>query len=130
MHILDTGPIFKFLATHCVPQLIGALGGNVINVPDAVEFEIRDTPTRKKQFEAAAQIWPKIPDRFKNVLSDEPTDELRACSRSVFGLEFEKMYESRKDRGENMAILHGVLLARRGEQVLIVCDDQTGVAMI
>lgn len=48
MHILDTGPIFKFLTTDCTPQLLVALGHNVICVPAAVEYEIFDTPKRRK----------------------------------------------------------------------------------
>ncbi|SYZ33779.1 PIN domain-containing protein [Propionibacterium australiense] len=36
------------------------------------------------------------------------------------------MYARPKDRGENMAILHGVLLARAGKQVILVCDDEAG----
>ncbi|WP_454112088.1 hypothetical protein [Microbacterium aurum] len=130
MHILDTGPIFKFLTTDCVPQLIAALGNNVIHVPQAVEFEIIDTPKRRKQFARAAEVWPRYPARFKSVLSDEPTDELRACCSKVLGLDFDTMYASRKDRGENMAILHGVLLARGGARVILVCDEEAGTAKI
>ncbi|PFG33648.1 hypothetical protein [Sanguibacter antarcticus] len=130
MHILDTGPIFKFLTTDCVPQLLAALGHNVVNVPEAVDFEIFDTPMRHKQFKRAAEVWPRFPDRFKNVISDEPTDELRACCRSVFSMDFDDMYASRKDRGENMAILHGVLLARTGKKVILVCDEEAGTAKI
>lgn len=130
MHILDTGPIFKFFATDCVPQLLAALGHNVVNIPAAVEFEIYDTPARHKQFQRAAEVWPKFPDRFKNVISDEPTDELRACSRSVLGMDFDVMYARNEDRGENMAILHGVLLAREGERVVLVCDEEAGTSKI
>ncbi len=130
MHILDTGPIFKFLSTDCIPQLIAALGHNVLNVPAAVEFEIYDTPTRHKQFAHAAETWPKVPSRFKNVLSDDATDELRACCRSVFGVDFDVMYKQRADRGENMAILHGVVLAQKGAQVVLVCDEEAGTAKI
>lgn len=130
MHILDTGPIFKFLATDCVPHLLAALGHNVVNVPEAVDFEITDTPKRRKQFKRAAEAWPKFPKRFKRVIPDTPTDELRACCRSVLGMDFEDMYASRKDRGENMAILHGVLLARAGERVVLVCDEEAGTSKI
>lgn len=59
MHILDTGPIFKFFATDCVPQLLAALGNSAIHVPEAVEFEILDTPTRRPQL--AAQRWKTDP---------------------------------------------------------------------
>lgn len=51
MHILDTGPIFKFLTTDCVPELLLALGHNKVHVPAAVEFEVLNTPTRHTQFE-------------------------------------------------------------------------------
>lgn len=130
MHILDTGPIFKFLTTDCVPQLLAALGHNVVNIPAAVEFEIYDTPTRKTQFKRAAEVWPRFPDRFKHVISDEPTDDLRACCRSVLGMDFDAMYARSEDRGENMAILHGVLLAREGKRVVLVCDEQAGSSKI
>ena len=130
MHILDTGPIFKFLATDSVPHLLAALGHNVVNVPEAVDFEITDTPKRREQFKRAAEVWPKFPKRFKRVIPDTPTDELRACCRSVLGMDFEDMYASRKDRGENMAILHGVLLARAGERVVLVCDEEAGTSKI
>lgn len=130
MHILDTGPVFKFLTTDCVPQLLAALGNNVVNVPEAVNFEIFDTPKRHKQFERAAEVWPRFPDRFKNVIPDDPTDELRACCRSVLGMDFDDMYACRKDRGENMAVLHGVLLARTGEKVILVCDEVAGTSKI
>ncbi|MCG7231322.1 hypothetical protein D8M20_03840 [Corynebacterium propinquum] len=72
MHILDTGPIFKFLTT----------------------------------------------------------DELRQCCQAVLGMEFEEMYAEPKDRGEHMAILHGVLRARAGEQVILVCDETAGTNVI
>lgn len=130
MHILDTGPIFKFLTTDCVQQLLAALGHNVVNVPEAVEFEILDTPTRHQQFKRATEVWPRFPERFKNVISDEPTEALRACCRSVLGMDFDDMYAIRRDRGENMALLHGVLLARAGEQVVLVCDEEAGTQKI
>jgi len=130
MHILDTGPIFKFLTTDCVPQLLKALGNNVLNVPAAVDFEITDTPRRREQFKRAAEVWPRFPERFKNVIPDTPTDELRTCCRSVLGVDFDEMYASTKDRGENMAILHGVLMARAGKQVVLVCDEEAGTAKI
>lgn len=130
MHILDTGPIFKFLTTDCTPQLLAALGHNKICVPAAVEYEIFDTPKRRRQFARAADVWRSFPDRFRRVLSDEPTAEMRECCLAVFGLEFSDMYSQTKDRGETMAILHGVLAARSGEQVLIVCDDEAGIRMI
>lgn len=130
MYILDTGPIFKFLTTDCVPQLLAALGNAVVNVPEAVDIEIFDTPTRHKQFERAKEVWLRFPNRFKNVMSDAPTEELRTCCQSVLGIDFDEMYASKKDRGENMAILHGVLLARAGEKVILICDDQAGTSKI
>lgn len=130
MHILDTGPIFKFLTTNCVPQLFAALGNNVVNVPEAVEYEILDTPKRRPQFRRAAEVWPRLPDRFKNVIPDTPTDELRECCRSVLGMDFDEMYARTKDRGENMAILHGVLLARAGNRVIIICDEEVGTQIV
>lgn len=130
MHILDTGPLFKFLTTDCVPQLLAALGHNIVNVPAAVDFEIFDTPTRHRQFARAAEVWPRFPDRFKHVISDEPTDELRGCCRSVLGMDFDAMYATTADRGENMAILHGVLLARKGHHVVLVCDEEAGTQKI
>lgn len=130
MHILDTGPLFKFLTTNCGPQLLIALGHNRIYVPAAVDVEIDDTPKRRPQFKPAAERWLRFPDRFKEVIPDTPTDELRECCRAVLGVEFEEMYARKKDRGENMAILHGVLLARAGEQVLIVCDEDPGTKII
>ncbi|MGP7813704.1 hypothetical protein [Glutamicibacter soli] len=95
-----------------------------------MEFEIFDTPTRHRQFKRAAEVWPRFPDRFKQIISDEPTDELRGCCLSVFGMEFDELYATRADRGENMAILHGVLLARKGNHVVLVCDEEAGTAKI
>lgn len=40
------------------------------------------------------------------------------------------MYADHKDRGEHMAILHGVLRARSGEQVILVCDEEAGTNVI
>ncbi len=130
MYILDTGPIFKFLTTDCVPQLLAALGHNVVHIPEAVDFEITDTPKRRAQFKRAAEVWPKFPERFKRVIPDTPTAELGACCRSVLGMDFDAMYACKNDRGENMAILHGVLLARTGEQVVLVCDEEAGTSKI
>lgn len=72
MYILDTGPILKFLTTDCVPELLSALGNHPIYVPEAVQYEVLDTPTRHPQFARAAELWPRIPDRFKVVLPDTP----------------------------------------------------------
>ncbi|MDI9589043.1 MAG: hypothetical protein QM234_08860 [Acidobacteriota bacterium] len=130
MHILDTGPIFKFLTTDCVPQLLGALGHGVVHVPEAVEYEIFDTPTRHHQFKHARDVWRKVPDRFKYVIPDNPTDDLRELCETVLGTDFDTMYSQRKDRGENMAILHGVVKARAGEKVLLVCDEEAGTQII
>lgn len=130
MYILDTGPIVKFLTTDCVPQLLAALGHDVVNVPAAVDFEITDTPQRREQFKRAAEVWPKVPARFKEVIPDTPTDELRACCRSVLSMDFDDMYACTKDRGENMVILHGVLLARAGELVVLICDEEAGTSKI
>lgn len=130
MHILDTGPIFKFLTTDCVPELLCALGHNKIHVPEAVAFEVLDTPTRRKQFQRAREVWPRFPERFREIIPDTATDELRECCRAVLGMEFADMYAERKDRGENMAILQGVLRARAGAEVILVCDEEAGSKMI
>lgn len=130
MHILDTGPIFKFLATDCPQELLLALGHNQIHVPEAVEYEVLDTPKRRPQFQRAADLWPRIPDRFMTVIPDTPTEELRECCREVLGLEFDEMYAQTKDRGENMAILHGVIRARAGDRVILICDEEAGSAVI
>lgn len=130
MHILDTGPIFKFLTTDCVPELLRALGHNKIYVPKAVEFEVLNTPTRRRQFERAREVWPRFPERFREIIPDDATEELRQCCRAVLGMEFEEMYAEPKDRGEHMAILHGVLRARAGEQVILVCDEIAGTNVI
>ncbi|NLE98642.1 MAG: hypothetical protein GX596_11750 [Propionibacterium sp.] len=130
MHILDTGPIFKFLTTDCVPELLCALGHNKIHVPQAVELEVLHTPDRHRQFEHAREVWPRFPDRFRVIIPDAATEELRQCCRAVLGMEFEDMYAEPKDRGEHMAILHGVLRARSGEQVVLVCDETAGINVI
>ena len=88
MHILDTGPIFKFLATDCVPELLCALGHNKIHVPAAVAFEVLHTPTRHTQFERAREVWLRFPERFREIIPDDPTDELRQCCRAVLSMEF------------------------------------------
>lgn len=103
MHVLDTGPIFKFLATNCVDELLRALGYGVISVPSAVEFEIFDTPKRRPQFAKAPEAWKRLPERFKEVLSDKETEEMQQCCRQVFGRDLQEMYSEYKDRGENMA---------------------------
>lgn len=130
MHILDTGPIFKFLTTDCVPELLCALGHNKIHVPEAVKFEVLDTPNRHTQFQHAREVWHRFPERFREIIPDDPTDELRQCCRAVLSMEFEDMYADHKDRGEHMAILHGVVRARTGEQVIIVCDEEAGTNVI
>lgn len=130
MHILDTGPIFKFLTTDCVPELLCALGHNKIYVPEAVAFEVSDTPTRRKQFEHAKLVWSRFPDRFREIISDTATDDLEATCRSVLGMEFDDMYADTIDRGEHMAILHGVIHARQGEDVIVACDDEAGSIII
>lgn len=53
-YIFDTGPLFKFLATDCVPQLISAIGGSTVVVPEAVDFEIHDTPIAAPNFDMPA----------------------------------------------------------------------------
>lgn len=130
MHILDTGPIFKFLTTDCVPELLCALGHNKIHVPEAVALEVLNTPTRHKQFERAREVWPRFPDRFREIIPDAATDELRQCCRAVLGMGFEDMYANPEDRGEHMVILHGVIRARAGEEVILVCDETAGTNMI
>lgn len=130
MHILDTGPIFKFLTTDCVPELLCALGHNKIHVPQAVKFEVLHTPSRHTQFEHAREVWERFPERFREIIPDDATDELRQCCRAVLSMEFEDMYADQKDRGEHMAILHGVVRARAGEQVIIVCDEEAGTNVI
>lgn len=111
-------------------ELLCALGHNKIHVPDAVAFEVLHTPTRHRQFEHARDVWPRFPERFREIIPDTPTEELRECCRAVLSMEFEDMYAEPKDRGEHMAILHGVLRARAGEQVILVCDEGAGTAMI
>lgn len=130
MYILDTGPILKFLTTDCVPELLSALGNHPIHVPEAVQYEVLDTPTRHPQFARAAELWPRIPDRFKVVLPDTPTDELRKLCRSVLKTDFDSMYRQTRDRGENMAILHAVSLAREGNKVYVACDEESETGII
>ncbi|MGJ9609646.1 hypothetical protein, partial [Actinotignum sp. GS-2025c] len=101
-----------------------------VHVPAAVEFEIYDTPKRRPQFKRAAETWLRLPGRFKSIISDAPTEDLRQCCRDVLGVEFDDMYSHTKDRGENMAILHGVLLARSGKKVVLVCDEENGTFLI
>ncbi|MDO5722122.1 MAG: hypothetical protein Q4P06_06230 [Actinomycetaceae bacterium] len=131
IHVFDTGPLFKFLTTDCVPQLLAALGNNIIHVPQAVECEINNTPKRHPLFKKATEVWNrKFPQRFKQVISDAPNDELRECCLSVLGIDFDQMYSQSKDRGKNMAILHGALRARAGHKVILICDDEGGIALI
>ena len=113
-----------------MPELLCALGHNKIHVPEAVEFEVINTPNRHRQFKRAQEMWPRFPPRFLELIRDKPTPELRQCCRSVFGVDFDTMYAEPKDRGEHMAILHGVLRARAGHEVVLVCDDEAGIAMI
>lgn len=40
------------------------------------------------------------------------------------------MYARKQDRGENMAILHGVVRARAGDTVVIACDEEAGSRII
>lgn len=127
-YIFDTGPLFKFLATDCVPQLISAIGGSTVVVPEAVDFEIHDTPDRRPQFRRARDVWKKFPPRFRDVIPDSPSEELRRCCNRVFGIDLETLYRHKKDLGENMMLLHGLSRAHAGEKVVLICDDQGGIA--
>lgn len=123
IHVVDTGPILKFFATNSAQHLVEALNSNPITVPEAVEYEILNTPNRHTQFKKAPNAWSRLPERFKVILPDQKTDDLDNCCRTVFGVDFDQMYKISKDRGETMALLHGLILARRGDKVTIVCDD-------
>lgn len=128
-HILDTGPIFKFLVTDCVPHLFAALKTNPVCAPEAVQFEVLDSPRRHQQFEKAPEAWEhRVPERLKRILSDEATVEMRKLSQEVYQVDFDDLYAEKRDLGERMAVLHAVRLARSGESVLVVCDDEGGIA--
>lgn len=130
-HILDTGPIFKFLVTDSVPHLFAALNRNPVCIPAAVEHEVLHTPRRHPQFEKAPHAWQhRVPPSLKRVLPDEGTPEMRALCREIFQRDFDELYAEKKDLGERMAVLHAVRLARAGESVVVVCDDEGGIALI
>ena len=130
-YILDTGPIFKFLVTDSVPHLFKAIKANPLHVPESVSFEIGDTPKRRTQFKRAPEVWShRIPDRLKVTLPDHATDEMCGLSVEVYSREFDDLYSEKSDLGERMAVLHAVRLARSGASVIVVCDDEGGIAMI
>lgn len=129
MNIIDTGPIFKFLSVGCASHLISALGGEKINVPEAVSREIIDTPNRHHQFKPAVKHWKTLQKNFVNVL-DDGRHGVEECCKEVFGQTLEELMEDPEDSGEEFAILHGVLEARAGEDVVIICDDEGGRADI
>lgn len=130
IHIIDTGPLFKFLVTDCVPQLLSAIGNRPIHLPEAVEYEVKTTPERHRQFAMAPDKWRRFPARFQSVISDEPTGEIEAACLAIYGVDFEEMYAQAKDRGEKMAIIHGVVRAQNGHHVVLVCDDDGGATMV
>lgn len=130
MYILDTGPIFKFLATHCTAELIAALGGNTIHVPAAVEREILSTPERYPQFMPAIREWGDLRPNFKKVLDDHGSEHLdRHCLR-VMRRPLDEVYAHPRDLGETMAVLHGLVAAEHGAEVVIACDDGAGKELI
>lgn len=64
-YIFDTGPLFKFLATDCVPQLISAIGGSTVVVPEAVDFEIHDTPRSPPPISTCPRRVEKVSSSFQ-----------------------------------------------------------------
>jgi len=128
MLALDTGPIFKFLATHNERMLFKVTGGP-IHLSQAVIDEVLYTPRRRPQFGPAVSVFEKVKGRFVVVLEDDEP-YLDALAREVFQQPLVQLRMNPENLGEQMTLLHGVEHARRGHQVRIVCDDGPACRLI
>lgn len=101
-----------------------------IYVPDAVRYEVHDTPTRKTQFSHAPEVYSKLPKRLVKSLSDTPTEALEKHCLKVFQQPLQDILNLSSDKGEHLALIHASRYASEGERVRILCDDGPATTLI
>lgn len=118
--IMDAGPGLNFFSINKQRLLFSVLGA--LSVPEIVEEESR----RDERFAAAERVWKRLPPRLMHVLSDDVTGELGAAVHRIVGMPIEQRQCSQEDLGETMVIAHAVVAAERGEDVIVLIDDEGG----
>lgn len=122
--IMDAGPGLNFLSINKERLLFSVLGA--LSVPEIVEEEILRKSRRDQRFAVAERVWKKLSPRWVEVLSDDVTEELAAAVHRIAGMPIEQRRRSQKDLGEIMVIAHAVVAVERGDDVIVLIDDEGG----
>lgn len=122
--IMDAGPGLNFLSLNQERLLFDALGP--LSVPEIVETEILGKARRDLRFAAAEKVWPRLPDRLLEILSDDATDALAAAVSRITGTTLDERALLPKDLGETMVIAHAAVAAESGSDIIVLIDDGGG----
>lgn len=142
--IIDASSFIHFLAVgeqNILVQWAGKLSAQLC-VPETVSREISrgvdvENGIPKFRRSGAHRRWVNLTKRVV-VLSDAAEDNpelIRSMSQLhdsefQYGLTLEDRLQEERDLGEFMAAAHALTLARRGHNVIVVCDDRWGRGLV
>ncbi|MGW5241016.1 hypothetical protein ACWEOW_18955 [Monashia sp. NPDC004114] len=125
--IIDAGPSLNFLSIRKERLLFGAMGR--LCAPQVVADEVLRKSRKDARFEPAAAVWRKVEGSWVDILADEATPDLERAVTRICGLPLEQRMRSGNDLGETMVVAHAAVQAEAGSPVMVLIDDQGGVAM-
>ena len=130
--ILDAGPALNFLAVgqqNCLIQLASAVSAELC-VPEQVAAEIAAVAAESRfERSGAARRWATLSaSQYLSVLDDDVSGNPALASELslVAGAPAATRVRDRRDLGEHMVIVHGMVLARQGHAVYLLIDDGDG----
>ncbi|KOS53158.1 PIN domain-containing protein [Rhodococcus rhodochrous] len=125
--IIDAGPALNFFAVDRERLLFSVTGP--LSTPETVRDEVFGKARSDRRFKSVERVWRKIPDRFLEVLPDDPTPELVAVLGRISQQPWEQRRATAKDLGETMVVAHAVVKAQAGHQVTVIIDDRGGAEL-
>lgn len=126
--IIDAGPGLNFFSLNKERLLFSVLGP--LCLPDVVRTEILGKVRHDRRFASAARVWSKLPPRLMEVLPDEATEDLASAVARITMTPFAERIRTPRDLGEVMVTAHAVVAAERGQNVLVLIDDQDGRKLV
>lgn len=121
---MDAGPGLNFFASNQERLLFSVLGP--LCMPEIVRGEMAQKSHSDKRFERAARVLNKLPERLLCVLSDDFSVQLVETLERISRSPAADRLRQAKDLGETMVVVHAVVAAESGEDVLVFIDDGYG----
>lgn len=125
--IIDAGPALNFFSIKKERLLFSVTGQ--IQAPEVVIAEIQRKAKHDSRFARSRDVLAKLPDTLLTILSDTISPDLKTAAKQLGILYLEDRQLQAKDLGETMVVLHAMVHAKRGHDVITLIDDIKGQAL-